>query len=42
MLIFLIPQLKGKLVTAKYIPIEKYYKWFPLAATAQKHITPST
>ena len=32
----------GKLVTAKYIPLEKYHKWFIGAATAKKHIYPSS
>lgn len=32
----------GKLVTAKYIPLEKYFKWFPAAASAKKHLYPSS
>lgn len=33
---------KGKLVTAKYIPPEKYHKWFAAATTAKDHIFPSS
>ena len=33
--------LAGKLVTAKYIPEPKYYKWFPHAASAKKHLQPT-
>lgn len=32
----------GKLVTAKYIPLEKYHKWFLVAASAKKYISPSS
>lgn len=32
---------KGKLVTAKYIPVEKYHKWFPQASTSKTFHYPS-
>jgi hypothetical protein len=38
--VFLPPS--GKLVTAKYIPPEKYHKWFAAATNAKDHIFPSS